>query len=143
MRADLGNNLRHALAKLETMRIQCGAQGQVFASVSKGQPVNNNDNDPAMRVCTFCGSPRPEELLPQCAHGLVAIVRGKERQALARVHVAFQALYAQRAAAMVLLGNAVTKGTATIDHAPAFDNVGDNVISMYDRDVKTTRKAAP
>lgn len=97
--------------------------------------MNKNDNDLAMRVCAFCGSPRPEELLPQCAHGLVAIVCGKERRAFARLFVAFQVMHAQRAAALVLLGNAVDKGTATRDRAPAFDYVGENVIPLHDRDI--------
>lgn len=111
----------------------------------KGKLMNQriSPDDPAMRICAFCGSPRPEELLPQCAHGLVAIVRGKERQAFARLHVAFQAMHAQRAAAVVLLGNAVDKGNATIDHAPAFDDAGTNVIPLHERSVHTKRRANP
>lgn len=97
MLAGICKCLRCTLAKREKMRIQRRTQGQVFASVSEGQPVNKNDNEPVMRICAFCGSPRPEELLPQCAHGLVAIVRGKERQAFARLHVAFQAMPSTRA----------------------------------------------
>lgn len=62
---------------------------------------------------------------------------------MARLHVAFQALHAQRTAVMLVLDRAVAKGTATIDHMPAFENAGDNVISLYDRDVKTLCKAAP
>lgn len=101
--------------------------------------MNNNDNDPAMRVCTFCGSPRPEELLPQCAHGIVAVVRGDERRVMARLFVAFQAMHAQRAAVIAMLDKAMTNGRATIDHAPTFDDAGANVISMYDRAILIAR----
>ena len=97
------------------------------------------EDDPAIRVCIFCGSPKPQELLPQCAHGIVATVRGDERRAMARLHVAFQAMHAQRAAVMVVLGNAVTNGTASIDHAPMFDDAGDNVIPLHDRMIAIAR----
>jgi hypothetical protein len=97
-----------------------------------------NLDDPAIRVCIYCGSPRPEELLPQCAHGIVATVRGNERRAAARLFVDFQTMHASRAAFITKLGLAVEKGTATIDHAPAFDHAGDNVVPLHDRDVLVT-----
>jgi hypothetical protein len=92
-----------------------------------------NDDDPAMRVCMFCGSPRPEELLPQCAHGMVAIVRGKERRLAARLHVEFRAMHAARVALFAAVHLAGAKGEADIDDAPQFEDAGDNVVPLHDR----------
>jgi hypothetical protein len=100
------------------------------------------DDDPAIRVCIYCGSPRPEELLPQCAHGIVATVRGNERRAAARLFVDFQTMHASRAAFIERLDEAVANGMATIDHAPAFDDVGDNVVPMHDRVVMVARSGS-
>lgn len=100
-----------------------------------------NHDDPAIRVCIYCGSPRPEELLQQCAHGIVATVRGKERRAAAQLFVEFQAMHAARAALIARLDVAVANGTATIDHAPAFDDAGDNVVPLHDRIVMAARSA--
>lgn len=100
------------------------------------------EDDPAIRVCIFCGSPKPQELLPQCAHGIVAVVRGDERRVMARLFVAFQAMHAQRAAVMVVLDKAVANGRATIDHAPTFDDAGDNVIPLHDRAIVIARSNA-
>lgn len=121
------------------MRIYGRTQGQVCAAVSEVITVargktNDDELEPA-RVCIFCGSSRPEELLQQCAHGLVATVQGNERKVAARLHVAFQALHAQRAAMMVSLDAAVARGAASIDKAPSIAFAGDNLIPMYERDV--------
>jgi len=97
------------------------------------------DADPAMRVCIFCGSPKPQELLPQCAHGIVAMVRGDERRVMARPFVAFQAMHAQREAVIAMLDKAIAKGAATIDHAPTFDDAGGNVIPLHDRAIVIAR----
>jgi len=100
------------------------------------------NDDPAMRGCIYCGSPKPQELLPQCAHGIVATVRGDERRAMARLFVAFQAMHAQRAAVIAMLDKAVAKGAATIDHAPTFDDAGDNVIPLHNRAIMIARSNA-
>lgn len=100
--------------------------------------MKSSDDDPAMRVCIFCGSPKPEELLPQCAHGIVATVKGNERRAAAQLFVAFQAMHAARAALVAKLDEAVANGTAKIDDAPAFDDAGENVVPLHDRVVMVT-----
>lgn len=100
------------------------------------------DDDPAMRVCIYCGSPRPEELLTQCAHGIVATVRGNERRAAARLFVDFQAMHAARAAFITKLEAAVENGKATIDHTPAFDDAGDNVVPLHDRAILLARSGS-
>lgn len=99
-------------------------------------------DDPAIRVCIYCASPRPEELLPQCAHGIVATVRGAERRAAAQLFVEFQAMHAARAAFIAKLDRAVANGTATIDHAPAFDDAGENVVPLHERAIMVARGAA-
>lgn len=101
--------------------------------------MRHDEKDPAIRVCIYCGSPRPEELLQQCAHGIVATVRGAERRAAAQLFVEFQAMHAARAALMIKLDKAVESGRATIDHAPAFDDVGENVVPLHDRAIIVSR----
>jgi hypothetical protein len=110
----------------------------VHARVSEVTTMKRDD-DPAIRICIYCGSPRPEELLPQCAHGIVATVRGNERRASAQLFVEFQAMHAARAAFIAKLDRAVATGTATIDHAPAFDDAGQNVIPLHDRTIMVAR----
>lgn len=90
-------------------------------------------------VCMFCGSPRPEELLPQCAHGLVVAVQGPELEAAAMLHEAFQEMHARRVVLIRRLDNAIANGTAKIDHAPAFKSAGDNVIPLHKRRALTKR----
>ena len=102
----------------------------------------SNHDDLAIRVCIYCGSPRPEELLPQCAHGIVATVRGNERRAAAQLLVEFQAMHAARRNLMVKLDRAVENGTAKIDHAPAFDDAGENVIPLHERTIMIARGAS-
>jgi hypothetical protein len=133
--------VRLAIAKRKTMRIERRTPGQVFAHIPTEQRMKRGATTDAesVRVCIFCGSPRPEELLPQCAHGIVATVRGNERRVAARLFVAFQAVHAQRAAMVTTLDLAVAKGTATVDHAPEFESAGNNVIPMHDRGVLLAR----
>lgn len=102
----------------------------------------NRHDDPAIRVCIYCGSPNPEELLPQCAHGIVATVRGAERRAAAQLHVEFRAMHAARAALITKLDDAVAKGRATIDHMPPFEDAGDNVIPLHLRTIAITRSGS-
>jgi len=97
--------------------------------------MSSHDN-PTIRVCIYCGSPRPEELLPQCAHGIVAMVRGNERRAAAQLFVEFQAMHAARRNLIAKLDRAVANGTAKIDHAPAFDDAGENVVPLHERMVR-------
>jgi hypothetical protein len=113
----------------------------VYAALSEVTTMKHDD-DHAIRVCIFCGSPKPEELLAQCAHGIVATVRGNERRVAARLFVAFQGLHAQRAAMISTLDQAVAKGTAKVDHAPAFDDAGDNVIPFHDRYIIVERRTS-
>lgn len=94
-----------------------------------------SEQETAVRVCYFCGSTQPQELLPQCAHGIVVEVSGNELKVGARLHVAFQQLHAQRAAFISAVQLAVKKGTATIDRSPEFSDAGENVVSFYDRTV--------
>ena len=97
------------------------------------------DNDPAIRVCIYCGSPNPEELLPQCAHGIVATVLGKERRAAARLWVAFRDMHAARANLVHALDEAVSKGRATVDASPGFNDAGENVVPLHNRVVYLER----
>lgn len=90
-----------------------------------------------VRVCMFCGSPRPEELLPQCAHGIVVAVQGPELKAAAMLHEAFQDLHAVRVLLIRRLDNAIANGTAKI--VPAFKPAGENVIPLHRRRALTTR----
>ena len=91
--------------------------------------------DPPIRVCIYCGSPNPEELLPQCAHGIVATVRGKERRAAAQLWVAFRDMHAARANLVDALDEAVSKGQATMDASPGFNDAGENVVPLHNREV--------
>jgi hypothetical protein len=124
------------------MRTYGRTQEQVYAGVPKVMAMKRNDDDFAIRVCIYCGSPRPEELLQQCAHGIVATVRGAERRAAAQLFVEFQAMHAARAALMMKLDKAVESGRATIDHAPAFDNAGENVVPFHERAIIIARGAS-
>jgi hypothetical protein len=69
----------------------------------------------------------------------VATVRGKERRAAAQLWVAFRDMHAARANLVDALDEAVSKGRATMDASPGFNDAGENVVPLHNRVVYLER----
>jgi len=112
------------------LRYDLVSEGRVMVPGSKSEGVN---------VCCYCGSIRPEDPEPYCAHGRTARVQGDARKAAARLWIANQALLAHRKAFESALADDVKAGRAKVDTLPLVRSPGDNVCFLQDRGVLAPR----
>lgn len=69
-------------------------------------------------VCVFCGTLRPENPSPECAHGKTARVQGEAAKAAARLWLALQTIRSYRADLTDEIEREVKAGTGSTDTSP-------------------------
>ena len=88
----------------------------------------------SINICVFCGSQKPENLAPNCAHGKTARVQGDAARAAARLWLVLQSVESHRADLHNELERAEKAGLATSDSCPPVRPHG-NVVFLQDREI--------
>ena len=115
------------------------AFGLRYDLVSEGRVMVPGSKSVGVNVCCYCGSIRPEDPEPYCAHGRTAKVQGEARQAAAQLWIAFQAVDARRMAFAEALAEDVKAGRVKVEEFPLVRSPGENVVFLQDRGVLAPR----